>query len=159
MDKNVITGLDSRADNQRAVACRGRHKQAGGLLVAPALWNSQHAVLLGHGLGGICALSGPEDPGANGKFGVPGVGGRGQHDTRKLGTGDPREGWRVLVFDNNSRRCVLTRLVLVFALDLQDIKKVGRRGVDLDEVLVRGRLGVRKIRHPELMGSLERQLI
>jgi hypothetical protein len=51
--------------------------------------------------------------------------------------------------------CVLTRLVLVFALNLQDIKEVGRRGVDLDEVLVKGRLGVRELRHPELVGSLE----
>lgn len=48
-----------------------------------------------------------------------------------------------------------TRLVLVFALDLQDVKEVGRRGMHLDQVLVRARLGVRQLGDLELMRSLQ----
>ena len=49
---------------------------------------------------------------------------------------------------------LLTRLVLIFALDLQDVKEVCRRGMNLDEILVRGRLGVGKLRYLQLVGSL-----
>lgn len=44
---------------------------------------------------------------------------------------------------------------LVFPLDLKNVKKVGGRGVDLDEVLViLLRDGVWEIRHAELLGRL-----
>jgi len=48
-----------------------------------------------------------------------------------------------------------TRLMLVFPLDLEDVEEVGCCRVHLDEVLVRGRLGVRELRHFELMGPLQ----
>lgn len=38
-----------------------------------------------------------------------------------------------------------TRLILVFSLDLQDVEEVGRRGVNLDEVLIRLRRRVREL--------------
>jgi len=49
-------------------------------------------------------------------------------------------------------------LVLVFALNLQNIEEVGRGGMHLDEVLVGGRLGVWELRHLKLMGSLYRSV-
>lgn len=49
---------------------------------------------------------------------------------------------------------LLTRLVLIFALDLQDVKEVCRRRMNLDEIFVRGRLGVGKLRYLQLVGSL-----
>jgi hypothetical protein len=42
-------------------------------------------------------------------------------------------------------RWVRTRLVLVFALDLEDVEKVGGRGVHLDQILVRSGDGIREV--------------
>jgi hypothetical protein len=47
-----------------------------------------------------------------------------------------------------------TRLVLVFPLDLKNVKEVCRGGVHLDQVLVGGRLGVGELGDFELMGAL-----
>lgn len=52
------------------------------------------------------------------------------------------------------RRRELTRLGLVFALDLEDVKEVCGRGVDLDEVLVRARGRVRDGGDGEVSGPL-----
>jgi len=46
-------------------------------------------------------------------------------------------------------------LVLVFALNLQDIEKVGRRGVDLDQILVIPGHRIWQIGDLELFGSLD----
>jgi hypothetical protein len=45
--------------------------------------------------------------------------------------------------------------VLVFALNLQDVKEICRCSMDLDEVLVRGRLRVWQLSHLELMRPLQ----
>lgn len=47
-----------------------------------------------------------------------------------------------------------TWLMLIFALDLEDVEEVGGSSVDLDEVLIGfgGRVG--KVRHLELLGRL-----
>lgn len=47
-----------------------------------------------------------------------------------------------------------TRLMLVFSLNLKDIKEIGSRSMDLDEILVRSRLGVREVLDFELMRGL-----
>lgn len=47
-----------------------------------------------------------------------------------------------------------TGLVLVLPLDLEDVEEVGRRGVDLDEVLVRLWCWLREVFHHELLGAL-----
>ena len=48
----------------------------------------------------------------------------------------------------------LTWLVLIFALDLQDVEEVGGRGVDLDQVVIGARLRVRQLGDGELFGAL-----
>lgn len=48
----------------------------------------------------------------------------------------------------------LTRLVLILALDLQDVEEVGGRSVDLDQIVMGARLGVRQLGDGELFGAL-----
>lgn len=56
-------------------------------------------------------------------------------------------------------QCILVRtwLVLVFALDLENVKKVGRGCVDLNQVLVILGSRIGKIGHLELVWSLDEQ--
>lgn len=49
--------------------------------------------------------------------------------------------------------------MLVFALDLQDIKKVGRGGVDLDQVFIRSRNGVREVDNLKVIDFLFMYLV
>lgn len=48
-----------------------------------------------------------------------------------------------------------TRLVLVFPLDLQNVKEVGRCRMHLDEILARSWLRVRQLGHFELVRALQ----
>lgn len=48
----------------------------------------------------------------------------------------------------------LTWLVLILALDLEDVEKVRGSSVDLDDIFVWFRPGIWKVRHLELVGSL-----
>lgn len=47
-----------------------------------------------------------------------------------------------------------TRLVLVFALDLENVEEVGGGSVDLDDIFIWFRPGIGKVRHLELVRSL-----
>jgi hypothetical protein len=49
----------------------------------------------------------------------------------------------------------LTGLMLVFSLDLQNIKEVCGGSVDLNDIFVALRLGVREVGHGELLGALK----
>lgn len=73
-------------------------------------------------MGCVGALGGAEDAIADAETGGSGggVGGESEDGSCKLGTTDPGEG----------------RLMLVFALDLEDVEEVGAGGVDLNEVFV-----------------------
>lgn len=56
--------------------------------------------------------------------------------------------------EKNKKRKELTRLVLVFSLNLQDIEKVGRGSVHLDEILVLFGHGIGQIFYNELCRAL-----
>lgn len=94
MDQNIIALLDTSTQNQRRIACGRRHKQTGRFGKRPAGRHGLQLGLCGDDLGGIGALAGTENAVTDGKPRLEdGAGaGRGQHDTRKLGTGDPWEG-------------------------------------------------------------------
>jgi hypothetical protein len=47
-----------------------------------------------------------------------------------------------------------TRLMLVFSLDLENVEEIGSRGMDLDEILIRGGLGIRELSDLELVRPL-----
>lgn len=65
--------------------------------------------------------------------------GRGEeNNTGELGAGDPGQG----------------RLILVSAADLEEVKEVGRGGVDEEKVLVRGGDGVGEVGYGEVFGFL-----
>lgn len=66
------------------------------------------------------------------------TGGNGEDGARELDTRDP---WQ-------------RRLVLVYALDLEEIKEVEAGGVDLDQVFVGGGRGGRQVGYFEVEGAL-----
>lgn len=166
MNKDGISLLDTRPHDQRAVARRCGDKQARGILVRPALGHGQQRRLGRADLGGKGALRGAKDAGADGEARRRRrAGGRGENCACEFGAGDPGEGCVTVLVSfafiqsKNRRRDTggqRTRLVLVFALDLQNVKKVGGGGMDLDQVLAGLGLGVGQIRDFEVSRALRR---
>jgi len=119
MHKDPFSRLDLCAVNQCAVAGRRGYIKPRCLLKAPPFGDREQGCPRAGDQLGIRALRGTEDPVAGLEPCVRAVGGCREDGAAEFGSGDPREG----------------RLVLVPALDLQDVEEVGRRGVDADEVL------------------------
>lgn len=70
MHENDITGLDTGADDEGAVAGRGGDEQARRLLEGPALGYGEEGELGDAELGGEGALAGAEDAGSDGELGL-----------------------------------------------------------------------------------------
>jgi hypothetical protein len=51
-------------------------------------------------------------------------------------------------------RLGLTWLMLIFALDLENVEEIGGSSMDLDDIFVWFRPGIWEVRHLELVGSL-----
>lgn len=164
MHQHDITRLDSRPHHQRTIARRRRHKQARGVPERPALRHRQQRHLLGAQLRRKGALRGTKDAGSHGEARLgPAFARRGHDGAGELGSGDPWEGWRSLLAIFVAKEVIqwfckygkLTRLVLIASLNLQDIEKVGCRGVHFNDILVVFGHGVRQLCHLELRRALQ----
>lgn len=119
----VLTLLNACARNETRIAGRRGDKKARRVEEAPALWHRPQALLSAGNMSSVAALAGAEDLVTGLVLGLLAAGERCrrlQNDARKLGAGNPRQ----------------RRLVLVLAADLEQVKEVGGRGVNSNQVLI-----------------------
>lgn len=125
VDKDPVPPLDVGAVDESAVGRGRRDEEARSVLEAPSVRDGEERGLRGEDVRGVGALGRAEDA-------VTGlearVGDRGRCCQDCAGEFHPRDPGQ-------------GRLVLVLALDLEQVEEVGPRGVDLDQVFVWGRGG------------------
>lgn len=93
MDEHVVTLLDARPHDKRAVARRRRDEQARRLLERPSIWHRKKGLLEGAELGRKGTLRGAKDAGSGRELGVGVVARGGDDGACKLGSSDPGEGF------------------------------------------------------------------
>jgi hypothetical protein len=116
MNKNPITSLHPSPVNKTSIGSRRRNEQAGRIFETPSGWHGEEGVLGCENVGCVGALCGAEDAVADFEARVLGGDWDGGDCAGEFDAADPREWW----------------LVLVFALDLEDIEEVCARRVDFD---------------------------
>lgn len=121
VNKHPVTSLDPSAMHQTTVGGGCRYKQTSGIFEAPPRRDGKQRLLRGQNAFRIGALGRTEDPVAS--LEAWGLRGSGNSDNGagELGATDPGQ-WR---------------LVLIFALNLEDVEEVGAGGVNLNQVFVR----------------------
>ena len=137
MDKNVIALLNVRSHNQSTITCRRSDKQSSSLLERPTIGNRKESVLSSTDLGRKSTLRRAKDARSYRELGVGGIGRCGDDCASEFGASNPGKCCTELVSDMFIHVERRTRLVLVFSLDLQNVEKVGRCGVYLNEILIR----------------------
>jgi hypothetical protein len=111
--------------HQTTVGGRRGDEQTSRIFEAPPLRHGEEGGLRGEDVGGVRALCSAEDAITDAEAWGRSGGWNCGDGAGEFGTADPGEWW----------------LVLVFALDLEDVEEVCAGGVDLDEVFVGGRGG------------------
>jgi hypothetical protein len=120
VDEDPVSRLDVGAVDEPAVGGGCGDEEAGCVFEAPALWDGEEGGFGSEDVCGVCALEGAEDAITDFEFWGSGSCRCREDCACEFGACDPWE-WG---------------LVLVFALDLEQVEEVRAGGVDLDEVFV-----------------------